>query len=264
MTAILRVDGVSKTFGGGGFLRKQPSVQAVADVDLAIPKGGTLGVVGESGCGKTTLARMLVGLEQPSRGRIVHEDRDIAGLRGPALRQFRKEVQFVFQDPLTSLNPRKTVRQILELPLKRLRGLRKNELRERVAEVVDDVGLRQEFLDRYPHELSGGQSQRVGIARALAAEPSVIILDEPVSALDVSIQAQVLKLLERLKDRHGLTYVFISHDLAVVEKLADTVVVMYLGSVVEEAPASEIFSRPAHPYTRRLLASVPRLDRSLR
>ncbi|HET6629838.1 MAG TPA: ATP-binding cassette domain-containing protein [Woeseiaceae bacterium] len=262
MTAIMRLDGVGKDFGGGGFLpgRKRPRVRAVADVDLAVRQGATLGIVGESGCGKTTLARMLVRLEHPSRGAVFHDDRDIAGLRGQALRQFRKEVQFVFQDPLTSLNPRKKVRQILELPLRRLRGLRKRELQQRVGELADDVGLRTEFLDRYPHELSGGQSQRVGIARALAAEPAVIVLDEPVSALDVSIQAQVLNLLERLKGRHGLTYVFISHDLAVVEKLADTVAVMEAGEVVEQGPAADIFRRPAHPYTRLLLSSVPRLE----
>lgn len=262
MTAIMRLDGVSKFFGGGGVLpgRKRPLVCAVRNVDLAVPKGGTLGVVGESGSGKSTLARMLVGLECPTQGTVFHDDRDIAALRGQSLRQFRQGVQFVFQDPLTSLNPRKTARQILALPLERLCGLRRRKLKKRIAELADDVGLRQEFLDRYPHELSGGQSQRVGIARALAAEPGVIVLDEPVSALDVSIQAQVLNLLERLKNRHGLTYVFISHDLAVVEKLADTVAVMRLGAVVEQGPTGDIFSKPAHSYTRQLLASVPRLD----
>lgn len=257
----MRLQGVSKVFGGGGLLpgRKRPLVRAVDGIHLAVPRGATLGVVGESGSGKTTVARLLVGLERPSQGTVFHENRDIAGLRGRSLREFRKDVQFVFQDPLTSLNPRKKVQRILELPLKRLRGLRKGELQRRVAELADDVGLRREFLDRYPHELSGGQSQRVGIARALAAEPAVIVLDEPVSALDVSIQAQVLNLLERLKRRHGLTYVFISHDLAVVEKLADTVAVMYRGSVAEEGAVEALFSKPAHPYTRQLLDSVPRL-----
>ncbi|RDD60663.1 ABC transporter ATP-binding protein [Ferruginivarius sediminum] len=261
---VLEAASLEKSFGGRGLLpwgKGKRSLQAVRGVDLQVRKGETLGIVGESGCGKSTLARMLVGLSEPTGGRVALSGRDVAEMRRNARSELRRKVQFVFQDPLSSLNPRKTVRQILEAPLDNLLRMPRDRRRERVAELMQLVNLRPEFVDRHPHEFSGGQSQRIGIARALAAEPKVMVLDEPVSALDVSVQAQILNLLGDLKQRLGLTYVFISHDLAVVEHLCDTVAVMYLGNVVEHAPAEEIFRSPRHPYTHALLQSVPTLGR---
>lgn len=257
MSAILRTEDLGKTFPGKGFFKRSGGVQAVGGVTLEVQRGETLGVVGESGCGKSTLARMMVGLLEPSRGRILFQGEDLGELKRRDALAFHRKVQFVFQDPLSSLNPRKTVRQILEAPLEVLLDMPRAKRRERVAELMQLVNLRPEFLDRYPHEFSGGQSQRIGIARALAPDPELILLDEPVSALDVSVQAQVLNLLRELKTRLQLTYVFISHDLAVVENLCDTVAVMYLGKVVEYAPRRLLFAEPRHPYTRVLLSSVP-------
>ena len=259
MSAILECRSLYQSFGGGRKLlgTPKPLIQAVSDVNLQIHPGQTLGIVGESGCGKSTLARMLAGLDKPSSGCIYFQDKDLAALKRDNPLRLRQNIQFVFQDPLSSLNPRKTIRQILEAPLRNLLKKSPSERQKRLLELMQAVNLRPEFLDRYPHEFSGGQSQRVGIARALAAEPKVVILDEPVSALDVSVQAQVLNLLRQLKQEFNLTYVFISHDLAVVENLCDTVAVMYLGRVVETAPRKELFSNPKHPYTRVLLASVP-------
>jgi oligopeptide/dipeptide ABC transporter ATP-binding protein len=256
---ILRVEGLERRFGGerrllGG---RMPTVHAVQSVTLDLREGETLGIVGESGCGKSTLARMMVGLDRPSEGVIRLDGNGMrAGGRGSEGR-LGATIQYVFQDPVSSLNPRKTIRSILQAPMIHLRGLARERCEERMKELMDAVNLREEFLDRYPHEFSGGQAQRIGIARALAAEPRIIVLDEPVSALDVSVQAQVLNLLDGLKTRFRLTYVFISHDLSVVESISDRVAVMYFGRVVELAPAAELFRAPRHPYTKLLLGSAP-------
>ncbi|MBM9593969.1 ABC transporter ATP-binding protein [Roseitranquillus sediminis] len=262
MTAALRLTDLSKTFPVGKRLFGPPKgrVRAVRPVTLIVEHGETLGIVGESGCGKSTLARMLVGLIPPSTGTIAIDGRAFDN-SDPAA--FGKRVQYVFQDPISSLNPRKSIRQVMEAPLKHLHGMNRAERATRIAEIFDLVSLRQEFLERYPHEFSGGQAQRIGIARALAAEARILILDEPVSALDVSVQAQVLNLLNRLKTELGLTYVFISHDLAVIEAVSDRVVVLYFGSVVEVGPADAIFARPRHPYTQLLADSAPRVGRPL-
>ena len=256
---ILECKNLYQTFGGQRSLlgKTKPRIQAVSNVSLAIEEGMTLGIVGESGCGKSTLGRMLVGLDQATAGEILFRDQPLQQLLRSDPTKLRRQIQFVFQDPLSSLNPRKTIRQILEAPLKLLLNKSSEERELRIKELMEVVNLRPEFLDRYPHEFSGGQSQRIGIARALAAEAEVIVLDEPVSALDVSVQAQILNLLRDLKQKLNLTYIFISHDLAVVENLCDTVAVMYLGRVVEYAPRSDLFRQPRHPYTRALLDSVP-------
>ncbi len=256
---LLRVDGLARRFGGERrlFRGRKPSVHAVRKIDLDLREGETLGIVGESGCGKSTLARMLVGLDRPSEGVIRLGNEVIrAGGRGggppPAA-----TIQYVFQDPVSSLNPRKTIRATLMAPMIHLLDLPRESCEARLKELMEAVNLREEFLERYPHEFSGGQAQRIGIARALAAEPRIIVLDEPVSALDVSVQAQVLNLLDELKARFRLTYVFISHDLSVVEAISDRVAVMYFGRIVELAPAAELFRAPRHPYTKLLLDSAP-------
>jgi len=256
---LLSIEQAEKVFGGGRTLfgQPKPAVHAVQDVTIEVRRGETLGVVGESGCGKSTLARMIVGLDAPTGGRIVFDGRDLVAEAGKDLRRLSREVQYVFQDPVASLNPRKTIRTILEAPLIHLLGLDKQARAARLSELMDAVNLAPEFLDRYPHEFSGGQAQRIGIARALAADPKLIVLDEPVSALDVSVQAQVLNILDGLKDRFGLTYVFISHDLSVVESVSDRVAVMYFGRIVEVGPARSVFRRPRHPYTHLLLQSAP-------
>jgi oligopeptide/dipeptide ABC transporter ATP-binding protein len=258
-TPIFELHNVHRTFAARRSLlgKKALPSHAVNGVDLKISQGQTLGIVGESGCGKSTLAKMMVLLDHPSHGSICYKGRNLAEIRGEARRQLRSQVQFVFQDPLSSLNPRKTIRQILAVPLKKLARVPAQARERRLFELMGLVKLRPEFLERYPHEFSGGQSQRIGIARALAAEPSLILLDEPVSALDVSVQAQVLNLLQELKQTLNLTYVFISHDLAVVENISDTVAVMYLGKIVEYAPGEALFKEPLHPYTQVLLSSVP-------
>lgn len=258
----IRIEHAVKTYpGGGGFLsRRRDPVHAVAGVSLSVAKGETLAIVGESGSGKSTLARMLVGLVEPSGGRFEIEGRDAASLRREGPRAYGRAIQYVFQDPIASLNPRKTIRTILSGVLKRVAGLAEASAREaRMAELMRAVDMDPAALDRYPHEFSGGQAQRIAIARALAAQASVLVLDEPVSALDVSVQAQVLVLLDDLKARLGLTYLFISHDLAVVEAVADRVAVMQAGRIVETEESRTLFAAPREAYTRELLASAPRL-----
>ena len=260
MTApLLQAEGLSIDFPvRRGLLRREVArLRAVNGVSVEIRPGEVLGIVGESGCGKTTLGRALVGLHEPSAGTLRLEGRDVASLSPDERRQMTRDVQMVFQDPFASLNPRKRIRQILEAPFE-VHGLPGGAEREtRIRELVDLVGLAPEHLDRWPHELSGGQRQRVGIARALALHPKVVVLDEPLSALDMAIQSQVLNLLVDLQERLNLGYVFISHDLSIVEYLSDSVAVMYLGRVVESAPAAELFASPRHPYTQALLAAVP-------
>ncbi len=231
-------------------------VHAVDDVSLRLQEGETLGVVGESGCGKSTLARCFVRLLEPTDGAIRYRGQDITHLSRKALDPMRREVQLVFQDPVASLNPRKRVGQIVGTPL-RLHGMEGGKAEERVRDLLDRVGLNPEHINRFPHEFSGGQRQRIGIARALAVDPRLIVLDEPVSALDVSIQAQVVNLLDDLQDDLGLSYVFIAHDLSVVRHVSDHIAVMYLGKLMEVSPARELYDKPMHPYTEALLEAIP-------
>jgi len=262
MSAALKLTDLSKTFPVGKRLFGPPKggVKAVLPLSLTVHQGETLGIVGESGCGKSTLARMLVGLLPPSTGTI---EIDGSPLDNADPAAFGKKIQYVFQDPISSLNPRKTIRQIMDAPLRHLHGMDAKARAARIAEIFAAVNLREEFLDRYPHEFSGGQAQRIGIARALAADARILILDEPVSALDVSVQAQVLNLLADLKQKFGLTYIFISHDLAVVEAVSDRVAVLYFGAVVEVGPAERVFAAPRHPYTKLLADSAPVVGRPL-
>jgi oligopeptide/dipeptide ABC transporter ATP-binding protein len=245
--------------GGIVVSRTRAEVHAVDDVSLMVREGETLGIVGESGCGKTTLARCIVRLLRPTAGRIRFRGRDITTAGRRELRPIRRELQMVFQDPQASLNPRKRVSQIIGVPL-RLRGLSGAAVEARTRELLVRVGLDEEHINRFPHEFSGGQRQRVGIARALAMEPSLIVLDEPVSALDVSVRAQVINLLEELQDDFGLSYIFVAHDLSVVRHVSERIAVMYLGKVMELSPAEDLYVRPIHPYTAALLASIPLPD----
>lgn len=252
---LLRLDGVKKYFGLRGVpFRKAGAVKAVDGVDLVVRRGETVGLVGESGSGKSTLARLATRLLDPTEGRVTISGQDVTKLRGRRLRPVRRKIQMVFQDPQASLNPRQSVGTILSTPF-RAQGIRPS--RAELIELLHQVGLSEEHLERYPHEFSGGQRQRVGIARALAVKPGLLICDEPVSALDVSVQAQVLNLLADLRDELGLSYVLVAHDLAVVRQVADRIAVMYLGTIVEEGPAAEVYAAPAHPYTRALLSAVP-------
>jgi oligopeptide/dipeptide ABC transporter ATP-binding protein len=263
MTIAIELKDLSKTFPIGKKLLGKPRnlITAVNQVSLAVSEGETLGIVGESGCGKSTLAKMLVGLLKPTDGQIEIYGQPLGNLKRS---QIGKHIQYVFQDPISSLNPRKTIRQIMHAPLKHLKNLPSEVREEKIREIFEAVNLRYEFLDRYPHEFSGGQAQRIGIARALAANAKVIILDEPVSALDVSVQAQILNLLSELRARFNLTFLFISHDLSVIEAISDRVAVLYFGSVVEIGPADKIFINPQHPYTRLLANSAPLIGQELK
>ncbi len=258
MTAILSTHGLRKDFVTAKPLFGAATVvRAVAGVSLDIAQGETFAIVGESGCGKSTLARLLLRLIDPTAGEVWYKGEDLARVPPARLRALRRDLQFIFQDPFSSLNPQMSVGALIEEPM-RVHGIgTQTERRARVADLLTRVGLRAEHADRYPHEFSGGQRQRIGIARALASGPTVLIGDEPVSALDVSIQAQVVNLLEDLKEDFGLTLVIIAHDLAVIRHMADRVAVMYLGEVVECAPAGDLYARPLHPYAEALLAAIP-------
>ena len=253
---LLELAGISKSFPVPGGGRKRATITAVDGVDLAISSGTVFGLVGESGSGKTTVARCILGLTDLTAGSIVFDGHDLAAVDGGVRRRLRREIQIVFQQPMAALDPRMTVDGLVAEPLTTHRLARGAALRERVARLLDDVGLSASYLPRYPHELSGGQCQRVVIARALASEPRLLVLDEPTSALDIVVQAQILNLLVELRNEHGLTYLLISHDLSVVRHLSDRIGVMYLGRIVEEGPAGALMDDPRHPYTRALLAST--------
>ncbi|MGP3953383.1 ABC transporter ATP-binding protein [Streptomyces sp. 7N604] len=262
--AILRVRDLVKHYPltqGVVFRRRVGAVRAVDGVSFDLARGETLGIVGESGCGKSTVAKLLVNLERPTAGEIRYRGEDITKLSGRALKAVRRNIQMVFQDPYTSLNPRMTVGDIVGEPFDiHPEVAPKGDRRRRVQELLDVVGLNPEYVGRYPHQFSGGQRQRIGIARGLALRPEVIVADEPVSALDVSVQAQVVNLMERLQDEFGLSYVFIAHDLSVVRHISDRVAVMYLGRVVETGTEEQIYEHPTHPYTQALLSAAPLPD----
>lgn len=242
-----------------GLFKKPTKIEAVKKIDFQVSKGETLSIVGESGCGKSTTAKMLLNIEEPTSGKIFYRGKDISTFSKEEWREYRKKVQIIFQDPYSSLNPRWKVGKIIAEPLKLNTDLSKKQIVEKVYEIMEKVGLQKEWYDRYPHQFSGGQRQRIGIARALILNPEVIVCDEPVSALDVSIQAQVLNLLLDLQEEFNLTYVFISHDLSVVEHISDRIMAMYFGDVVESSSVEELFSNPKHEYTKKLLSAIPKI-----
>lgn len=248
----------------GVFSRHTNDVKAVQDVTLDLKRGETLAIVGESGCGKSTLGRTIIRLEEPTGGEVLFEGQDLASASSKELFLLRRDLQMIFQDPYSSLNPRMTVGEIIREPLDIHKIGARSERTAKVEELMNAVGLKPEVIDRYPHEFSGGQRQRIGIARALALEPKIIIADEPVSALDVSVQAQVINLMVSLQKKMDLTYIFISHDLSVVEYISDRIAIMYLGRIVEQGSKETIFKNPSHPYTRALIASVPVPDPRMR
>ncbi len=268
MTApLLKVENLSKHYFGSRSLAERLTgvpetvVRAVNHVDLTIGKGEILGLIGESGCGKSTLGRAILRLHEPTGGKITFDGADVTAMGPEALKTMRRRMQIIFQDPYASLNPRRTVAETVGLPLK-LHNLAADpeEMRSKVSAIIERVGLKANQLDRYPHQFSGGQRQRIGIARALVSNPEFIVCDEPVSALDVSIQAQIIKLLLELQKEMGLTYLFISHDISVIGYLADRVAVMYLGEIVEMGPVDSVLSQPRHPYTQSLMSAVPEVD----
>lgn len=265
MSDLIRVEGLVKHYDTGrglvGRLLGQPAgkVQAVNGVDLSIRRGSTTGLIGESGCGKSTLGRAILRLHEPTAGTVRFDETDVTALDPAQMKAMRRRMQIIFQDPYASLNPRHTVAEIVGKPLRLHRLAQGSALRERVAQILERVGLGVAHLNRYPHQFSGGQRQRIGIARALIMQPDFVVCDEPVSALDVSIQAQIIELLEELKQELALTYLFISHDISVIGYISDRIAVMYLGRIVEEGPAQQVLAEPAHPYTQALLASVPQI-----
>jgi oligopeptide/dipeptide ABC transporter ATP-binding protein len=257
---LLSIKGLRKYYPvtvGTWLARKKAFVKALESVDLEIKQGETFGIVGESGCGKSTLARCILRLEAPNRGKVIFNDVDVGKCEPKKLRVLRQQMQIIFQDPFSSLDPRHLVRSIISEPLRVYRVMNKKDQEKRLAELMKMVGLLPEHLERYPHEFSGGQRQRICIARALALNPKLVIADEAVSALDVSIQAQTLNLLVDLQDQLGLTYIFISHDLSVVRHICDRLAVMYLGRIVEQAFKDDLYANPLHPYTQALLSAVP-------
>lgn len=263
---ILSVSGLKKHFpinSGIVFQRQVGAVRAVDDVSFDVYRGETLGLVGESGCGKSTTGRTILQLYRPTAGSVQFEGKELTSMKGEELRAMRREMQIIFQDPFASLNPRMTVGNIVSEPLRIHNIMRGKELREYVESLLEKVGLNPFYINRYPHEFSGGQRQRIGIARALALNPKFIVCDEPISALDVSIQAQVVNLLEDLQQELGLTYLFIAHDLSMVRHICDRVAVMYLGKIVELADTDELYDNPLHPYTQALLSAVPVPDPSV-
>ena len=261
--SLLQVRRLTKHFPvDGGWLRPPRHVHAVDDISFSLSAGESFALVGESGCGKTTTARLLAKLEKPDDGSMLFDEQEVAELSGPALKQYNRDVQMIFQDPFESLNPRRTVRAILRQPLLNHDAAEKGEIDETIVGLLNQVGMEpgEIFMDRYPHQLSGGQRQRIGIARALTLKPRLVIADEPVSSLDISIRAQILNLLKALQAQHDLSYLFITHDLGVVRSVCDRVGVMYLGEIVELAAVESLFTTPLHPYTQALLSATPVAD----